>query len=201
MESNKGQTIFFSVIGIATLLVAIVGATFAWFSTTLTGDPAKASVSTATISGVELSSTNITSEENVLPGWVSQQGEIEIGATSAITGDVEIAYTCTVNADNILGGALYYGISGDANTTMTWTKIDAASTPQEIVSGTLTAANQSDVYKVQLRFAEAGSDQNSEQTKVVNATFDCDLVGGGNVYYNDANPSGTTDQPSAETIQ
>ena len=35
MTENKGQTIFLSVIGIATLLVAIIGATFAYFTTSM----------------------------------------------------------------------------------------------------------------------------------------------------------------------
>ncbi len=35
MGENKGQTIFLSVIGIAKLLVAIIGATFAYFTTTM----------------------------------------------------------------------------------------------------------------------------------------------------------------------
>ena len=32
MEEGKGQSVFLMVVAIATLLVAIVGATFAWFS-------------------------------------------------------------------------------------------------------------------------------------------------------------------------
>ncbi len=38
MDDGKTQTIFLSIIGIATLLVAIIGATFAWFSITVTGN-------------------------------------------------------------------------------------------------------------------------------------------------------------------
>ena len=38
MDDGKGQTIFLTVIGIATLLVAIVGSTFAWFSITVSGN-------------------------------------------------------------------------------------------------------------------------------------------------------------------
>jgi len=32
MENNKGRGIFYGVIGVATLVVAIIGATFAYFS-------------------------------------------------------------------------------------------------------------------------------------------------------------------------
>ena len=44
MEEPKTQTIFLSIIGIATLLVAIVGATFAWFSITVTGNDKPADI-------------------------------------------------------------------------------------------------------------------------------------------------------------
>ncbi|NLC48104.1 MAG: hypothetical protein GX758_01915 [Tenericutes bacterium] len=52
MDNNKGQTIFLSVIGIATLLVAIIGATFAWFSISIQGsDDTDKSVVTKTVLG------------------------------------------------------------------------------------------------------------------------------------------------------
>ena len=41
MEENKNQMIFLIIIGIATLLVAIVGATFAWFSIKLSNNEEK----------------------------------------------------------------------------------------------------------------------------------------------------------------
>lgn len=44
MENSKGQTIFLSVIGVATLLVAIIGATFAWFSVEVQGNESAQSV-------------------------------------------------------------------------------------------------------------------------------------------------------------
>ena len=38
MENKNGQGIFYGVIGVATLVVAIIGATFAYFSATVTGN-------------------------------------------------------------------------------------------------------------------------------------------------------------------
>ena len=38
MENNNGKGIFYGVIGVATLVVAIIGATFAYFSATATND-------------------------------------------------------------------------------------------------------------------------------------------------------------------
>ena len=58
MEDAKGQTIFLSVIGVATLLVAIVGATFAWFNISLTGDEETKNiiVTTASLSSITFES-------------------------------------------------------------------------------------------------------------------------------------------------
>ena len=37
-ENNGGKGLFYGVIGVATLIVAIIGATFAWFTATAAGD-------------------------------------------------------------------------------------------------------------------------------------------------------------------
>ena len=38
MENNNGRGIFYGVIGVATLVVAIIGATFAYFSANISSD-------------------------------------------------------------------------------------------------------------------------------------------------------------------
>src|SRR5574344_258427 len=60
MDNNKGQTIFLSVIGVATLLVAIIGATFAWFSVQITGNENASSIiiTTATLGNVVFTDGN-----------------------------------------------------------------------------------------------------------------------------------------------
>ena len=54
MDDTKGQTIFLTIVGIATLLVAVVGATFAWFSigTSSDEDPSKMIMTTARLGKV-----------------------------------------------------------------------------------------------------------------------------------------------------
>ena len=59
MEEAKGQTIFLSVIGVATLLVAIVGATFAWFNISLSGDEETKNIIVTTASIVSIASIYI----------------------------------------------------------------------------------------------------------------------------------------------
>ena len=168
MENNKGQTIFLSVIGIATLLVAIVGATFAWFSTTISG--------------------------NVLPGWESNDATFTISGT--VTGDVEVPYTCTITSNNTLTDLEYRVSDADAGTSAggTWKTVG---TSTQIVTGSITASNSEDVFNIALRFKETGANQNDQQGQTATATVTCALAGG-TVYYNSSNPTGTDTAPTAQ---
>lgn len=69
MENSKGQTIFLSVIGVATLLVAIIGATFAWFSVEVSGNESAQSVyvETMKLGSVTYTDSNAISLTNVKP--------------------------------------------------------------------------------------------------------------------------------------
>jgi len=49
-NKNNGQGIFYGVIGVATLVVAIIGATFAYFSATANSDPAEITASSGSVS-------------------------------------------------------------------------------------------------------------------------------------------------------
>ena len=51
MENKNGQGIFYGVIGVATLVVAIIGATFAYFSASVTGNGANIEGNTANVAG------------------------------------------------------------------------------------------------------------------------------------------------------
>lgn len=75
MDNNKGQTIFLSVIGIATLLVAIIGATFAWFSVTIQGNDNASSiiVTTATVGSVVFTDGNEINMTNIDQNKVHKQ--------------------------------------------------------------------------------------------------------------------------------
>lgn len=51
MENNNGKGIFYGVIGVATLVVAIIGATFAYFASTANGAAGAAAANSANVSG------------------------------------------------------------------------------------------------------------------------------------------------------
>ena len=65
-NNNNGQGIFYGVIGVATLIVTIIGATFAFFSASANSDPNAITVDSATL---ELGFSNITTglKENLIP--------------------------------------------------------------------------------------------------------------------------------------
>lgn len=51
MENNNGRGIFYGVMGVATLVVAIIGATFAYFASTANGAAGAAAANSANVSG------------------------------------------------------------------------------------------------------------------------------------------------------
>lgn len=68
-ENNKGSMIILTIIGIATLLVAVIGATFAYFTVTINykTPPAEVEVKSSTMV-IEYESLNNIKYENVIPG-------------------------------------------------------------------------------------------------------------------------------------
>lgn len=160
MGENKGQTIFLSVIGIATLLVAIIGATFAYFTTTMDKSNAvTGNVSTGSISQLKLTSATVDiGGTNVMPGWTSETAQFTISGT--ITGNATVPYTCSVTTTGDAIADLQYAVSTDGGELGTWTNLSGVTNP--IVSGAITAANPEDVYKFAVRFKETGVVQNQE---------------------------------------
>ena len=97
MDDGKGQTIFLSIIGIATLLVAIIGATFAWFSITVTGNenPSDIVITSGTLGQVSfVDGTNI-EIDNLMPGNYTTKTFTVSQTDTQATG--KIAYNIVLN--------------------------------------------------------------------------------------------------------
>ncbi len=212
MNDNRGQTIFLSVIGIATLLVAIIGATFAYFTTTMSGNSADVQATTGTLGKVSYTADalNLTS---ILPGKTSEEKNVTV---SLGTSDFDVNYVCNlevtgnevidmflnVNGDNIDATAndkrlpivKYATFDTDGTTELT-----PAGTPQKIkiAEGTL-KSGESKTMKYSITFKETGTDQNAQQGMRFNATVSCGLESAEGVYYNDANQGGTTTKPNVQ---
>lgn len=199
MERNNGQTIFLSVIGIATLLVAIIGATFAYFSTTITNNSVSTNVTTAKVVNAQMENTLI-DLTNVVPGDSTGDKTVTVRATGIGAGTT-MPYTCKISYSGQVTDLQYQVSAADAATNGgTWTAITTTDT--NFVTGTLSSENDSDVYLLNVRFHETGSDQTSAQSgksSVVSVKCSLDNAdANGTVYYTTGATAGTVDEPSAQ---
>ena len=92
-DNKKGNTVLLTVIAVATLLVAVVGATFAYFTATVAGNDAASSVivSTAKIGQITYTNGNTITLDNAYPG--AKSNEITFTVKSSNDSTVDINYT------------------------------------------------------------------------------------------------------------
>ena len=193
MTENKGQTIFLSVIGIATLLVAIIGATFAYFTTSMGGTQGTVKATTAKIGAASFTAQSV-SGTAVLPGWTSEAKTVTVTLGPS---DYDVKYTCTLNmTENPLTDLTLTVAGTNAQTTVNG-KLKTGATNTVIASGTLakSATKQTATMTYTLSFPETGADQGTQQGKTIAGTVTC-ATEGETVYYNAANPKGTTTAPT-----
>jgi len=193
MSENKGQTIFLSVIGIATLLVAIIGATFAYFTTSMGGTQGTVKATTAKIGAASFTAQSV-SGTAVLPGWTSEAKTVTVELEPS---DYDVKYTCTLNmTENPLTDLTLTVAGTNAQTTVNG-KLKTGATNTVIASGTLakSATKQTATMTYTLSFPETGADQGTQQGKTIAGTVTC-ATEGETVYYNAANPKGTTTAPT-----
>ena len=167
MENGKGQTIFLSVIGIATLLVAIVGATFAWFSATITGNEEASSVyvQAATL-GITFTDGQEINLDKVAPGATDTK-TFTVAADASAT----IAQTYTINfdvtANSFEQNELVYTLDGTGDgavADIAETAVPAVGT-NALGNGTL-ATGATHSYTMVVTFKEMSSEQNYNQGKI-----------------------------------
>lgn len=176
MGENKGQTIFLSVIGIATLLVAIIGATFAYFTTTMGNKKAvTGSVSTATISGVVLAGTEFNATE-VMPGWTSEEQTFTLSAQT-ITGNATAEYACNIikTGTGVSTDFQYAVTTGTEGATYgEWKAVPTTST--QVATGTLSASSKTHTYKAKFQLVDTGKPQDEQQGQKYGASITCALT-------------------------
>lgn len=216
MERNNGQTIFLSVIGIATLLVAIIGATFAYFATSMSGNAADVSVTTGTVGSVSFTAQGFdASSDTVLPGWTSTEKTVTVEATAT---DYPIDYACYLNVssqtstfEDLVVSTRSSGLVSELNrvkvntaTSRTKTVADGTGTASvsvnsiKIAQGTFTAnaSTQTNTHYYTVEFEETGVNQNAQQADSFVGTVTCEL-NSFEVYYDTEASTGTTTKPTA----
>ena len=193
MNENKGQTIFLSAIGIATLLVAIIGTTLAYFTTSMGGSEGTVKATTAKIGAASFTAQSV-SGTAVLPGWTSEAKTVTVTLGPS---DYDVKYTCTLDMTTNPLTDLTLTVAGTNAQTTVNGKLKPGVTKTVIASGTLakSATEQTATMTYTLSFPETGADQNAQQGATIAGTVSC-ATEGKTVYYNAANPSGTTTAPT-----
>lgn len=192
MSEGKNNTVMLTIIGIATLLIAVVGATFAYFSAQLTGTDSEkeytvrsATVGTEFDGGSEITATGIYPKAEA---WGTKTFSIKTTSTKGVA----TKYTITLVIDNndatsdadlndgnnmikrFQANALSYTLTAkeeNASTdgtmpTATETKI--ADPSKDILFGTATiygndAQEVTQTYTLSMFFKDTGEDQNANQ--------------------------------------
>ena len=93
---EKKNVVLLTVIAVATLLITVVGATFAYYAATISGNPEDATVNIKSADGLTITYNGGTKLEgsNVLPGWES--GEYEMTVSNET--EYDVTYTMKWNA-------------------------------------------------------------------------------------------------------
>lgn len=170
---NKGQNIFLSVVGFATLLVSIIGATFAYFTVQIAGNNTASSidVAAADVAAVTFADGPAISVSNAYPGYSNTKtftiSSTDGDANSSVQYVINLVTTLTTlsaSSPAANTGEVYYSLSGNASGSGTAsapvTKANApkTNTTTQIGSGTL-VGNESHTYTFTFGITERNSEQ------------------------------------------
>lgn len=199
MGENKGQTIFLSVIGIATLLVAIIGATFAYFTSTAGTGTGDVNLTSKTVAGFTATAGSISNDTAILPGF-SKSAAISVATTDKT--DIPYEYSCVLKVDAAAALTdMYVIVTGDDAKATTNTELTAG---QEVTltEGTVgnTSAAETKTATYTIKYKETGAAQTNQGANFT-ATVTCKSTLSGadsNVFYTDAAQTGTTEKPNAQ---
>ena len=192
MSEGKNNTVMLTIIGIATLLIAVVGATFAYFSATLTGTENEkeytvrsATVGTQFNGGPDITATGIYPKAEA---WGTKTFSIKTTSTKGVSTKYRITLVIDDNdttADATISdgaghikrfqaNALSYTLTAsEANAATegimpTATETQIADPSQDIVFGEATiygndAVEVTQTYTLSMFFKDTGTDQNANQ--------------------------------------
>ena len=202
-ENKKGNSVLLTIVAVATLLVIVIGVSFAYFTASVSGNDTASSVivKTAEIGTITYTNGQALVLENGYPGAYSNTITFTV-SSSAASGGVATQYIlmwASVTNDFVDKSDLEYTISSNDAGTITGT-FTAPSTAGRIgTQSAILPAGATHTYTMQLHFKETGNNQNSNQGKNFSGVVQVattDAVDS-DLYYTDHAPSGTTDLPSA----
>ncbi len=171
MENKNGQGIFYGVIGVATLIVAIIGATFAYFSAT--GNTNASTISGTTGSGGGLSLV-VTDETTSATGRLVPQLTSALGtavAASCVDGNSNtVCKVYSIVVSNVGTSAVATTgtldlEAGTANTHMHWALLDGSATA--VPTGGVTAKAAGSAVSIDNPTLDAAGGANASKTYYV----------------------------------
>ena len=190
MSEGKNNTVMLTIIGIATLLIAVVGATFAYYRATVTGIDEEYTVKSATVgtefvSGIQIAAAGIYPKEEA---WGTKTFSIKATSTKGVATKYKITLviddndttadaTISDGAGNVKrfqANALSYTLTAtEANaategTMPTATETKIADPSKDIVFGEATIYGNdkqevTQTYTLSMFFKDTGEDQNANQ--------------------------------------
>ena len=86
-NNNNGKGIFYGVIGVATLVVAIIGATFAYFAASASSANNAVSAASSTVSALQLNEVKDGIKDNLIPIDAVGKYKAEFPAVVGLTAD------------------------------------------------------------------------------------------------------------------
>ena len=122
MENNNGKGIFLGVVSVATLVVAIIGATFAYFSASVTGGEGNITGNTLDVSGTALS-LSVSTKKNVGGTLNGEKGEKLVPAAIDET-DTGYATAVSRHCEDLTNGYTECGPWGDSDSLSAYATFD-----------------------------------------------------------------------------
>ena len=181
---GNGNTVLLTVIGVATLLVALVGATFAYFTATVSNDQAQSvTVTTATPVGLEYLGQQLTLD-NAIPGNTDDATftvknpsssttaqtydlDLKIDENSFVTTDGADQLEITITAEST--GANTPTVSNSPYNVTDGTSTASAGKSFDVVTGQRVDINETQTYTVTINFKELDKAQDTNQGKTFKA--------------------------------
>ena len=184
MKEGKGNRILLTIVAIATLLVAVVGATFAYFTAVLTGEENKTTVKVISGSiGIEMPESSIITVANTYPqAGVIATKDFSLKTTNDIPGStVYYSASVVIDENTFTAGDLKYTFIKDASSSTNGNTLTEVTVQTEIpTSGAIalgttgsfvgdTDGEVTHTYHFNIYFPDNGENQNESQEKIFGA--------------------------------
>lgn len=194
---EKNQEILLSVVSLLTIIVAVIGVTFSYFTTKMTGSGTSGTVTTAKVGNITFDGGNdLTNANDIEPGdTFDKTFSISVPATD-VSNTVYIRMDYTNEFQD-----LQWNIKGTgANTSVITGTIPTTSTKTTVtlVTNKITKNSVAQTFNYTLTITLPNLDKNQDydQGKTFSGTLYADLGDGVDmIYYNNTHPSGTTTKP------